>query len=140
MKTFPILLQYNLGLSSFDFSPGKNYSVIKKKILIIDDEVDYGAIMKRYFDDKNYEVSLAHTLREGLDLLQQIQPDILFLDNNLPDGQGWKCVDEIVEKNPQIRIYLVSAYRQKADFITSYPNIIVWEKPISLTALNEVFA
>jgi len=114
--------------------------VIKKKILIIDDEVDYGAIMKRYFDDKNYEVSLAYTLREGLDLLQQIQPDILFLDNNLPDGQGWKCVDEIVEKNPQIMIYLVSAYRQKADFITSSPNVIVWEKPISLTALNEVFA
>jgi len=114
--------------------------VIKKKILIIDDEVDYGAIMKRYFDDKNYEVALAYTLSEGLDLLQQIQPDILFLDNNLPDGQGWKCVDEIVEKNPQIMIYLVSAYRQKADFITSYPNIIVWEKPISLTALNEVFA
>ena len=113
--------------------------MIKLKILIIDDEVDYCSIMKNYFNEKNYEVFLAYTLQEGLSMLEQMHPDILFLDNNLPDGQGWNCVEEIVEKYPQIRIYLISAYRHKSDFITSSPNIIVWEKPISLNILNAVF-
>jgi two-component system, OmpR family, response regulator len=113
--------------------------VIKIKILIIDDEIDYCDIMKSYFNEKNYDVSLAFTLQEGLSMIGKIHPDIIFLDNNLPDGQGWKCVDEIVEKYPQIRIYLISAYRQKSDFVTSSPNITVWEKPISLATLNTVF-
>jgi two-component system OmpR family response regulator len=114
--------------------------VIKLKILIIDDETDYCGIMKSYFEEKNYDVFLAFTLQQGLTMLAELHPDILFLDNNLPDGQGWKCVEEIVEKNPQIRIYLISAYRHKSDFITESPNIIVWEKPISLSSLNAVFA
>jgi two-component system OmpR family response regulator len=114
--------------------------VIKLKILIIDDETDYCSIMKNYFNEKNYEVFLAFTLHEGLAMIEKIHPDILFLDNNLPDGQGWKSVDEIVEKYPQIRIYLISAYRHKSDFVTSSPNITVWEKPISLNTLNAVFA
>jgi DNA-binding response OmpR family regulator len=113
--------------------------VIKLKILIVDDEADYCSIMKGYFDSKNYEVFLAFTLQEGLSMLEKVRPDILFLDNNLPDGQGWKCVDEIVEKYPHIRIYLISAYRQKSDFVTASSNITVWEKPISLNSLDNFF-
>jgi DNA-binding response OmpR family regulator len=113
--------------------------VIKLKILVVDDEADYCSIMKSYFDEKNYAVFLAFTLQEGLAMIDQIHPDILFLDNNLPDGQGWNYVEGIVEKYPQIRIYLISAYRQKSDYLTSSPNITVWEKPISLNTLNAVF-
>jgi DNA-binding response OmpR family regulator len=112
----------------------------KKKILIIDDETDYCLIMKGYFQDKNYEVHLAYTLQDGMSKLQNERPDILFLDNNLPDGKGWDCVDEIVEKFPHLRLYLISAYRQKSDNINSSPNITVWEKPISFSSLNAVFA
>ncbi|MES1217358.1 MAG: response regulator [Bacteroidota bacterium] len=112
----------------------------KSKILIIDDETDFCMLMKNYFNEKNYNVFLAFSLAEGLSSLEKIDPDILFLDNNLPDGQGWKFVDEIVEKIPHIRIYLISAYRQKPNFVTSSPNITVWEKPISLSTLNVAFA
>ena len=109
------------------------------KILIIDDEVDYCTLLKSYFQQKDYEVFLAFTLKEGLEMVNNIRPDILFLDNNLPDGKGWPHVDSIVEKIPQIRAYLVSAYQQKSDFSSSSPNVIVWEKPLSLSLLNENF-
>jgi two-component system OmpR family response regulator len=113
--------------------------MIKLKILIIDDEIDYCTIMKGYFQSKNYEVSLAFTLKQGLETLERIKPDILFLDNNLPDGQGWECIDEIVARMPSLKIYLVSAYRQKADYTNPPPNVTVWEKPISITQLNSTF-
>jgi DNA-binding response OmpR family regulator len=60
----------------------------KLKVLMIDDEVDYCQIMKNFFTKRNYEVYLAYTLNDGLNLLNSVRPDILFLDNNLPDGQG----------------------------------------------------
>lgn len=114
--------------------------MIKLKILIIDDEVDYCLIMKGYFQARNYEVFIAYTLKEGLELLEKNKPDILFMDNNLPDGKGWDHIDEIATKFPSLRIYLISAYRQKSDFVSPSENITVWEKPISLNQLDEVFS
>ena len=83
---------------------------------MIDDEIDYCRIMQSYFTRKNYAVSVAYTLEDGLALLNSESPDILFLDNNLPDGKGWSHVENIVEKNPHLRVYLVSAYDQEQNF------------------------
>ena len=112
---------------------------MKQKILIIDDEIDFCMIMKGYFGRKNFEVFLAYNLQSGLFLIDEANPDILFLDNNLPDGQGWKYVEQIVEKNPHLRIYLISAHQHKSSFTSTNKNIVVWEKPISLQILNNVF-
>jgi len=106
---------------------------------MIDDEVDYCQIMKNFFTKRNYDVYIAYTLNEGLNLLDTVRPDILFLDNNLPDGQGFTYVDSIVEKNPQTKVYMVSAYYKKSDIVYNSPNIIVWEKPLSMHLLNSTF-
>jgi DNA-binding response OmpR family regulator len=109
------------------------------KILIVDDESDFCLIMKSYFKKRNYEVLLAFNLRDGLNMLNNENPDILFLDNNLPDGQGWDHIDEIVEKNPHIRVYLISAYQSRNKIPNPPENITIWEKPISLRELDAVF-
>ena len=112
---------------------------MKKKVLILDDEIDFCIIMKGYFDRMNYEVFVAYNLQSGLFLINEAKPDILFLDNNLPDGHGWKYVDQIVEKNPHLKVYLISAHQSKSSFTSSNKNIEVWEKPISLQILNSAF-
>lgn len=113
--------------------------MLKLKVLMIDDEIDYCRIMESYFRRKNYDVQLAFNLTDGLQLIDRDRPDILFLDNNLPDGKGWTHVESIVEKNPQLKIYLVSAYHQKGDFFYESPNVTVWEKPLSMSLLNNHF-
>jgi len=59
-----------------------------KKILIIDDEKDFGLLLKDFLT-KKYEVYLSHTIEDGMKTLEEIKPDYIFLDNNLPDGLGW---------------------------------------------------
>ncbi|HET9432015.1 MAG TPA: response regulator [Chitinophagaceae bacterium] len=114
--------------------------MIKLKILIVDDEIDYCMIMKTYFQSRQYEVYLAFTLADGLNQLKSVKPDILFLDNNLPDGKGWSNVESIVENNPHLKIYLVSAHHQKGELFSDPPNnVVIWEKPLSLSFLKEVF-
>ena len=112
---------------------------MKLKVLIIDDETDFCMIMKGYFSRKNFDVFLAYTLQSGLFLLDDAKPDILFLDNNLPDGQGWKYVEQIVEKNPHLKVFLISAHQNKSSFSSPNKNITVWEKPISMQILNTAF-
>ena len=112
---------------------------MKQKVLIIDDETDFCIIMKGYFEKRNYNVFTAHNIQTGLFSINDVKPDILFLDNNLPDGQGWQYVEQIGEKNPHLKIYLISAHQSKASFTSLNKNIEVWEKPISLQILNSVF-
>ena len=110
-----------------------------KKILIVDDEADFCMIMKNYFIKKGYIVSLASTIHEGLFKLKEERPDILFLDNNLPDGNGWDSLEKIVEIIPQIRAFLISAHRNNSPLSELSKNIVVWEKPISFQVLNACF-
>jgi DNA-binding response OmpR family regulator len=110
-----------------------------EKILLIDDEEDYCLLMKNYFARKNYKTETAFTLREGLKKLDEFRPDILFLDNNLPDGHGWSHVDDILTKLPLLRIHLISAYNPKTENIHSLAEVKVWEKPISLENLDAFF-
>lgn len=114
--------------------------MIKVKILIIDDEQDYCMIMKSYFEKKGYAVFLAFTLREGLKLIKEKNPDILFLDNKLPDGEGWDHTDEILSILPSLQINLISAYKQKNIDLDSHKNVRIWTKPISIYKLEEVFS
>jgi len=112
---------------------------MEKSILIIDDEVDFCLIMKLYFMKKGYNVHTASTLQDGLSKLKSEQPHILFLDNNLPDGNGWDSLAQIVELIPQIRAYLVSAHRNYSPLDNNNSNIVVWEKPINMEMLNNIF-
>ena len=64
--------------------------MITRKILIIDDETDFCLLLKAYFVRKKYDVYLSYSLNQGMKLLEEVKPDIIFLDNNLPDGFGWE--------------------------------------------------
>jgi len=110
----------------------------KKKILIIDDEADFCMLLKSYFSNKQYEVYYSYSLNTGMKLLEEIRPDILFLDNNLPDGSGWNTADQIIKKHPQLQLNLISTHQN--DFIRKETQSIrVWEKPLKLTELGKIF-
>ena len=42
---------------------------------------------------------------------QEVVPDILFLDNNLPDGIGWEKAAGLIEQYPGLQVHLISAYQ-----------------------------
>ena len=112
---------------------------MKQKILIVDDEADYCMLLKNYFQARNYNVSCGFTIKECLPLLEEVHPDILFLDNNLPDGKGWSLVNSIIEQFPALKIYLISAHHKNSDPVIEHANVTVWEKPISFNLLNQFF-
>jgi len=114
--------------------------MIKIKILIVDDEEDFCMIMKSYFEKKGMDVFLAYNLTDGLKLIKEKTPDILFLDNNLPDGDGWDKINDILQGSPSLKINLISAYKEKTNEFDSFSNVYVWEKPISIKKLEAAFS
>ena len=109
------------------------------KVLIIDDEKDLCLLIKAYLSRKNCDVHTAYTLSDGLSQVDQFLPDILFLDNNLPDGLGWEKAENIIKDHPNIKLHLLSAYNPPR-IKDGLPVTKVWEKPISLRDLDLYFS
>ncbi len=107
----------------------------ERKILIIDDEVDLCILMKNFLVRKDFEVYYAHTLKDGMRLMQNIMPDILFLDNNLPDGTGWDRSDYFVSVNPMLRLFLMSGYQPNLPDPRTMNYHVIY-KPISFSDLE----
>jgi|SRR5450631_2234955 DNA-binding response OmpR family regulator len=61
---------------------------ILKKILIIDDERDFCKLIVMMLEREHYHVYCAFTLKEAAQLLDMEHPEIVLLDQNLPDGTG----------------------------------------------------
>jgi DNA-binding response OmpR family regulator len=112
----------------------------KKKILIIDDETDLCMLLKDYFIRQNFEVVISHTLSEGLSILNGNYHDILFLDNNLPDGEGWEHAPAIAHQFPHTYIVLISAFHPVIPVMPPHAHFSSIEKPISLADLNKQFS
>lgn len=109
-----------------------------KTVLIVDDERDLCLMIKLFLTKKNYVVHTAHTLSDGFKKMNSIIPDALLLDNNLPDGMGWKFAENIQQKFPAMHITLISAYQAAKDFKSKLGDTInILEKPISLKDIEK---
>jgi len=78
-----------------------------KKILIIDDEVDVSRMIAIRLKAKGYEVSSASTGKAGIDLADELKPDLLLLDYRLPDMLSSKIAGEIRGKDGLQRIPII---------------------------------
>lgn len=110
----------------------------KKKVLIIDDEEDACLLLKTFFLKKNCDVYCSYTLNEGLKQVSELRPDMLFLDNNLPDGFGWEAYPTILQVHPEVDLHLITAYNNSGfDQHGLSASVNVWQKPISFKKLDE---
>jgi CheY-like chemotaxis protein len=59
-------------------------------ILVVDDEFGIGELLRDVLTDEGHEVRLAINGRQGLDLMAQAKPELIFLDFMMPvlDGAG----------------------------------------------------
>lgn len=92
----------------------------EKKILIVDDEKDFGMLMKTFFLKRKCKVFIANSIAEGLAMLEKERPDYLFLDNNLPDGLGWGKTEFILDNYPHTQLNLISVLDVPKTSATSF--------------------
>jgi DNA-binding response OmpR family regulator len=70
-----------------------------KRILIIEDDTDAADVLSAYLRRENYEVSVAGDGLSGLDMNQQLRPDLILLDVMLPGLNGTEVLAAIRRKS-----------------------------------------
>ncbi len=80
------------------------------KILIIDDEKLIRWSFEKKLGGVGYLVILAENGQEGLDLFERRMPDVVFLDNHLPDVKGLDLISKLKAINEEAIIVFMTAY------------------------------
>jgi two-component system OmpR family response regulator len=85
------------------------------KVLLAEDDMNLGNLLKEYLEIKGFEVTLA---RDGIETLKYYVPgkwDILILDVMMPRKDGFAVAREIRKTNNQVPIIFLTAKAQKED-------------------------
>ncbi len=77
------------------------------RILIIDDDELIRASLSRCFEDMGHDIALAGGLAEGL-ALAATGVDVIYLDLNLPDGEGQKAMSELAASRGEPEIIVIT--------------------------------
>jgi DNA-binding response OmpR family regulator len=108
------------------------------KILIIDDEKDLCVMLKSFLERQSYVTEFAHTIKDGLSLVAAFQPNLVFLDNNLPDGFGINHIGTIKSTAKGTKVVVISAMTPSRDeSLKNGVNAFV-EKPISMAKIKNI--
>lgn len=95
---------------------------LKAKILIIDDEVDICYLLSSILRSKDLQVTYVNSLKEATATLLNQHPEIIFLDNHLPDGLGINFIKEFKQNNPGTKIVMITAFDNHSERTKAFNN------------------
>jgi two-component system alkaline phosphatase synthesis response regulator PhoP len=83
----------------------------KKKVLVVDDEPDFVAVVQSNLEKEGFEVDVAYNGVEGLEKVKTFQPDCIVLDVMMPEMDGFEVCKELKkdEATSDIPIVMLTA-------------------------------
>jgi DNA-binding NtrC family response regulator len=110
----------------------------QSKVLIVDDEPDVCYLFDRILLKRNLKTGYAYNLAEATLSIQAEPPSMIFLDNNLPDGQGIDFIPYLKMHCPGIQVVMVTANDSLSDRKRAFQQGAddFLGKPLSLELIN----
>lgn len=91
-----------------------------KKILLVEDDPNFGAILKDYLTLNDFDVTLAKNGMEGFEKFKKDTFDLCILDVMMPYKDGYTLAKEIRDRNKDIPLIFLTAKTLKEDVMKGY--------------------
>lgn len=109
-----------------------------KKVLIIDDEKPTRDFIKRLIDSYHFEVEVftdGENVATGIDAIKRLQPDLVILDIQMPDGNGFDVLKSISAIN--FEVIFITAFQEYAIQAIKFSALDYILKPIDSKELKQ---
>ncbi|RNC79804.1 MAG: DNA-binding response regulator [Winogradskyella sp.] len=91
-----------------------------KKILLVEDDPNFGTVLKDYLIMNDFDVVHAKNGMEGFEKFKKDDYDLCILDVMMPYKDGFTLAKEIREKNTDVPIVFLTAKAMKEDVLKGY--------------------
>jgi len=95
----------------------KNKSTEMKPLLLVDDDETFCEVLSHALTKRHYDVTIAHSVSAAETTLEILTPDFAIVDLRMPESYGLDLIPRLCEKNPEIRIVVLTGYASIATAI-----------------------
>ena len=109
-----------------------------KKIVIIDDEQRTRELIAKMIDSFGFDVKtypIGENVKSGIEAIENIHPDIVFIDIQMPDGTGFDVLNGVKEKN--FDVIFITAHEEYAIQAIKFSALDYLLKPVDPDDLKE---
>lgn len=92
----------------------------KYKILLVDDEQNFGDVLSSYLEMHDYDVTYATDGEAGLQAFKKGQYDLCVFDVMMPKKDGFTLAKEVRDLDAQVPIVFLTAKSMKEDIIKGF--------------------
>lgn len=85
------------------------------RILLVDDDLKNSMLLKRFIEAEGYEVIYANNGKVGLEMYKEIHPDLILLDINMPELDGFEMARIIRRNDKRVKIFFLTDRTDKVD-------------------------
>jgi DNA-binding NtrC family response regulator len=82
----------------------------RRQLLVIDDDRFFCRLVRDELGRSGLEVAAEHTLAGGREAARNLLPEVVLLDNQLPDGGGLSLVPELLRVNDETKVILITGF------------------------------
>jgi DNA-binding response OmpR family regulator len=108
---------------------------MRKTILLADDDASVRTMIGRVLESANYRVVQAGTGREAASQFLNGPPDLVLLDLNMPDKDGWEAWNIMSTLHPYVPVIVITARPNQYDQARKMRIDALMEKPLDLHLL-----
>ncbi len=80
------------------------------RIVAIDDEPDFIAMIQDYFEPRGYDLKVALRGAKGIELIKETAPDVVLTDLKMPGIDGDEVMKLVKSMTPSPAIIFITAY------------------------------
>lgn len=93
---------------------------MKPKVLLVEDEKNFGMVLRDYLSMNNYEVTLCENGEIGFEAFKSVKFDLCIVDVMMPKKDGFTLASEIKTLNKTIPFIFLTARGMRDDMIKGY--------------------
>ncbi|QNF33777.1 response regulator [Adhaeribacter swui] len=116
-----------------------------KKVMLVDDNMINNFITKKVISnvDEDLQVCDYTDAEQALNLLEEVNPTLIFLDLNMPVMNGWQFLENMVARNMSHKVYILTSSTSELDRqrSTTYSNVVRFlNKPLAQDEVADILA
>ena len=92
----------------------------KIRILLVDDDRQNSEFLRKFLEVEGYKVTYAENGRIGWEAFTTTKPDLVLLDVNMPEMNGFELAQLIREQNRDVLIFFLTDRTEKADRLKGF--------------------